>query len=77
MTARDMKALAYEVAESATALTNYINAVKHLHSTGGRHEAVQIDLILAKAEEQLQRLRSAVHDLHQLADVQAGKSAST
>jgi hypothetical protein len=70
-TAREMAALVDEVAEAATAITNYIHAIKRLHSVGGRSEVGQIDAILDKAEEQLQRLRTSTLTLHMLAGIRS------
>ncbi len=73
MTARETAALADEISEAATAITNYIHAIKRLHTVGGRSEVGQIDSILDKTEEQLQRLRTSILALHKLAGIQSGE----
>jgi hypothetical protein len=62
----DLAALAHELSEAATAVTNYIVAVRQLHSAGHRREAERIDGILDKVEAQLHRLRAEIQQLRSL-----------
>ena len=76
-TDRDMAALADEISEAATAITNYIHAIKRLHTVGGRSEVGQIDLILDKADQQLLRLRTSLLTLHALVGIRSGGPSPT
>ncbi len=71
---RTTQDLADEISEAATAITNYVHAIRRLHAVGGRSEVGQIDSILDKTEEQLQRLRTSILTLHMLAEIRSGKS---
>ena len=74
---RDIAALADETSEAATAITNYIHAMKRLHTVGGRSEVGQIDVILDKSEEQLRRLRTSLLTLHVLVGHRPGEPSPT